>query len=58
MSELRYLASSTIFNSFPLAKIIAVFMNVFRFGCSSLFPGEINSYCSRKSSNLFTLSCN
>ena len=29
-----------IFNDSPLAKIITGFMNVFLFGCSSLFNGE------------------
>ena len=57
MSELRYLASRTIFIDTPLAEIITGFMNVFPFGCSSLFTEEIFSFCSRISSNLFTLSC-
>ena len=57
MSELRYLASSTIFIDSLLAKIITGFMNVFLFGCCSLFTGEIISYCSRITSNLLTLTC-
>ena len=57
MSELRYLASKTIFKDSPLAKIAIGFMNVFPFGCSSLFTGEIISLCSCMSSNLLTLSC-
>ena len=57
VSELRYLASFTIFIDSPIAKIITGFMNVFPSGCSSLFIGEIISYCSRVSSNLLTLSC-
>ena len=32
-------------------------MNVFPFGCSSLFTGEMFSYCSNMSSNLLTLFC-
>ena len=40
MSELRYLASRTIFNDSPIAKIITGFMNVFLFGCSTVFNGE------------------
>ena len=57
MSELRNIASSTIFNDSPLAKLLMGFKNVFSFGCSSLFTGEIFFYCSRKSINLLTLSC-
>ena len=56
ISELRYLASRTIFNNFPLARIITGLIKVFPFGCSSLFTGDIISYCSRMSSNLLTLS--
>ena len=43
MRELRYLAFKTIFNDSPLAKIITGFMNVFPFGCFSLYTGEIIS---------------
>ena len=57
MSELRYLAPKSVFNDSPLAKIIMAFMNVFPFGCSFLFTGEIISYCSSLSSYLLTLSC-
>ena len=57
MSELRYLASRTIFNDSPLARMITGFINVLPFGCSSLFTGDIMLYCSKISSNLFTLSC-
>ena len=46
MSDLRYLASSTIFNDSSLAKIRTAFMNVFPFGCSSLITWEIVSYSS------------
>ena len=41
ISELRYLASKTIFNDSPFAKIITGLINVLLFGCSSLFTGEI-----------------
>ena len=51
-SELMYLASKTICNDSLLAKIITVFMNAFSFGCSSLFTGEMISFCS----NILTLS--
>ena len=57
MSELRYLASRTIFSDSPLARIVTGLIKVFPFGCSSLFTGDIISYCSRTSSNLLTLSC-
>ena len=57
MSELRYLASRTIFNDSPLARMITGLINVLPFGCSSLFTGDIMLYCSKMSSNLFTLSC-
>ena len=33
MSELRCLASRTIFNDSPFAKMITGFMNVLTFGC-------------------------
>ena len=57
ISELRYLASKTIFSDSPFARMITGLMKVFHLGCSSLFTGEIISYCSKMSSNLFTLSC-
>ena len=57
MGELRYLASRTVFSDSLLAKIITGLIKVFPFGCSSLFTGDMVSYCSRKSSNLLTLSC-
>ena len=57
ISELRYLASKTIFNDSPFAGMITRLMKVLPFGCSSLFTGDIISYCSEISSNLFTLSC-
>ena len=57
ISELRYLASRTIFNDSPLARIITGLIKVFLFGCSILFTGDIISYCSRMSSSLLTLSC-
>ena len=57
ISELRYLASKTIFSDSPFARMITGLMKVLPFGCSSLFTGEIISYCSKMSSNLFTLSC-
>ena len=57
ISELRYLASKTIFNDSPFARMITGLINVLPFGCSSLFTGEIILYCSKISSNLFTLSC-
>ena len=55
MSDLRYLASRTIFSDSPLAKIITGLINVFLFVCSSLFTEDMISYCSRMSSNLLTL---
>ena len=57
ISELRYLASRTIFNDSPFAKMITGFMNVLPFGCSSLFTGEMISYCSSISSNRLSLCC-
>ena len=57
ISELRYLASKTIFSDSPFAKMITGLINVLPFGCSSLFTGEIISYCSRIFHNLLTLSC-
>ena len=55
--ELRYLASKTIFNDSPFAKIMTGLIKVFPFGCSSLFTGDIISYCSKISNSLLTLSC-
>ena len=54
MSELRYLASRTNFSSSPLARMITGLIKVFPFGCSSLFTGDMTSYCSKMSSNLLT----
>ena len=56
MSELRYLASRTIFSDSTLARMVTGLIEVFPFGCSSLFTGDMISYCSKKSSNLLTLS--
>ena len=57
ISELRYLASRTIFSDSRLARMITGLINVLAFGCSFLFPGDIISYCSKMSNSLFTLSC-
>ena len=57
ISELRCLASRTIFNDSPLARMVMGFMIVFLFGCSSLLTGELILYCSKISSNLLILSC-
>ena len=57
ISELRYLASKTNFSDSPFARMITGLMKVIPFGCSSLFTGDIISYCSKISSNSFTLSC-
>ena len=57
ISELRYLASRTIFIDSPLSKMINGLIKVLPFGCSSLFTGDIISYCSKMSSSLLTLSC-
>ena len=57
INELRYLESRTIFNDSLFARMITGLINVLPFGCSSLFTGEIILYCSKISSNLFTLSC-
>ena len=57
ISELRYLASRTIFSDSPLAKMITGLTKVLPFGSSSMFTGDIISYCSEMSSSLFTLSC-
>ena len=56
ISELRYPASKAIFSDSPSARMITGLMKVLPFGCSSLFTGEIISYCSKISNNLFTLS--
>ena len=56
MSELRYLASRTIFGDSPLTRMITGLIKLFPFGCSSLFAGDMISYCSKMSSNLLTLS--
>ena len=57
ISELRYLASKTIFSDSPFARMKRGLLNVLLFGCSSLFTGDIISYCSKIFSNLLTLSC-
>ena len=57
MSELRYLASRNIFSDSPSIKLITGLIELFAFGCSSLFTGGIISYCSKMSSSLVTLSC-
>ena len=50
ISELRYLASKTIFNDSPFARRITELIKVLAFGCSSLFTGEIILYCFKISS--------
>ena len=55
ISELRYVASRTIFSDSSLAKMITGLIKVLPFRCSSLFTGDIISYCSKMSR--FTLSC-
>ena len=57
ISELRHLASKTIFSDSPFARIMTGFMKVLPFGCSSLFTGDMISYCSKTLSNRLTLSC-
>ena len=57
MSELRYLASRTIFSDSLLARILTGLIKVFPFGCSSLFTGDMISYCSRMSNFVLILSC-
>ena len=52
MSELRYLASRTIFSDSPLVRIITGLKKVYLSGCSSSFTGDMIWYCSRTSSNL------
>ena len=37
---MRYLASRTVFNDSPFARMITGFVNVLLFGCSSLFTGK------------------
>ena len=54
ISELRYLASRTVFSDSPLAKMITGLIKVLPFSCSSLFTGYIISFCSKTSSSLFT----
>ena len=46
MSEFKYVASRTNFYDSVFAKMMTGFMNVLPFGCSSLFTGELISYCS------------
>ena len=58
ISELRHIASKTIFSDSVFPRMITGLIKVLHFGCSSLFAGEIISYCSKMSSNLFTLSFN
>ena len=57
INELRYLASRTIFSDSPSAKMITGLIKVLPFGFSSLFTGDIISFCYIMSSSLFTLSC-
>ena len=57
ISELRYLASRTNLSDSPFARMITGLIKVLPFGCSSLFTGDIVSYCSKISSNRFKLSC-
>ena len=54
ISELRYLASKTIFSDSPFARIMTGLMKVLPFGCSSLFTGDMILYCSKILSNLLT----
>ena len=53
VSELRYLASRTIFNDSTLERIITGLIKLFPFGCSSLFTGDMISFCSKMSSTNF-----
>ena len=46
MSELRYLASRTIFSDSPSVRIITWLIKVFPLGCSSLFTGDMISFYS------------
>ena len=57
INELKYQATRTIFSNSPLAKMITGLIKVLPFGCTSLFTGDIISYCSKISTSLFTLSC-
>ena len=57
MNEFKYIASRTIFNDSFFAMMITGFINVLTFGCSSLFTGEMVSYCTSISSNRLILSC-
>ena len=52
ISEMRYLASKTIFSDSPFARMITGLMKVLPFGCSSLFTGDIISFQSKILSNL------
>ena len=52
MSELRCLASRIVFSDSIFARMITGLIKVFHFGFSSLFTGDIISYCSMMSSNL------
>ena len=54
ISEMRYLASRTIFSDSPFARMITGLIKVLPFGCSSLLTGDIISYCSKMFSNLLT----
>ena len=55
MSELRYLASRSIFIDSPLARIITGLIKVFPCDCSSLFTGDIISYCRVSDGTLLAL---
>ena len=55
ISELRYQASKTIFSDSPFSRMITGLMKVLPFGCSSLFTGDIISFCSKIS--IIYLSC-
>ena len=57
ISGLRYLVSRTNFSDSLLARMITGFIKLLLYGCSFLFTGDIISFCSKLSSNLFTLSC-
>ena len=54
-ADLRFILFVPLCDHF--ARLITGLMKVLTFGCSSLFTGEIILYCSKISSNLFTLSC-
>ena len=51
--ELRYFGSKTNFNDSPFARMTAGLMKVFLFGCRFLINGDMISFCSRISSNVF-----